>query len=139
MPKGWSKTLRIGSWSFPGRRQRPIDAARSFREKADDPLPCDRCGLRRALLIDALRDAYCGQDELIKDSSRTIESIAACEKKTERSIRMTLSFAFLSSALVKAAIEARLTRGFGVERLMDLPMSWSDQWSVLGLKAPAQT
>jgi hypothetical protein len=21
---------------------------RSFREKADDPLPCDRCGLRRA-------------------------------------------------------------------------------------------
>ena len=50
----------------------------------------------RALLIDALRDAYCWQDELIRDSSRTIESIAAREKKTERSIRMTLSLAFLS-------------------------------------------
>jgi transposase, IS6 family len=29
-------------------RHHPIDAARSFREKADDPLPCDRCELRRA-------------------------------------------------------------------------------------------
>jgi hypothetical protein len=74
--------------------------------------------------------------ELIRDSSRIIESIAAREKKTERSIRMTLSLAFLSPALVKAAIDGRLSRGFGVKRLMDLPMSWSDQWSVLGLKAP---
>ena len=93
----------------------------------------------RALLIDALRDAYCWQDELIRDPSSTIESIAAREKKTEHSIRMTLSLAFLSPALVKAAIEGRLSRGFGVKRLMDLPMSWSDQWSVLDLKAPAQT
>ena len=52
---------------------------------------------------------------------------------------MTLSLALLSPALVKAAIEGRLSRGFGVKRLTDLPMSWSDQWSVLGLKAPPQT
>jgi len=31
------------------------------------------------------------------------------------------------------------TRGFGVKRLLDLPMGWSDQWSALGLKASAQT
>jgi hypothetical protein len=91
----------------------------------------------RALLIDAFRDAYCWQDELIRDSRCTIEAIAAREKKTERSIRMTLSLACLSPALVKAAIEGRLSRGFGVKRLMDLPMGWSDQWSALGLKAPA--
>ena len=93
----------------------------------------------RALLIDALRDAYCWHDELMRDSSRTIESIAAREKKTARSIRITLSLAFLSPALVKAAIDGRLPRGFGVKRLMDFPMGWSDQWSVLGLKAPAHT
>ena len=29
-------------------------------------------------------------------------------------------------------------RGFGVKRVMDLPMAWSDQWSALGLKPPAQ-
>ena len=75
----------------------------------------------------------------MRDSSRTIESIATREKKTERSIRMTLSLAFLSPVLIKAAIEGRLSRGFGVKRLTDLPMGWSDQWSALGLTAPAQT
>lgn len=133
---GWQKTLRIGSWLFPGRGHRPIDAARSFREKAGDPLPCDRCGLRRARLIDALRDAHCWQAELTKDPTCTIASIAAREKKTERSIRVTLSLSFLSPALAKAAVEGRLSRGFGVKRLMDLPMAWSDQWSALGLPAP---
>ena len=93
----------------------------------------------RAILIDALRDAHRWLDELTTDSSHTIESVAAREKKTERSIRMTMSLAFLSPALVKAAIDGRLPRGFGVKRLTDLPMAWSDQWSALGLKAPART
>ena len=66
-----------------------------------------------------------------------MKSIAAREKKTERSIRLTMSLALLSPTLVKAAIDGRLPRGFGVKRLMDLPTAWSDQWSVLGLKAPA--
>jgi hypothetical protein len=46
----------------------------------------------------------------MRDSSRTIESIAAREKKTERSIRMTLSLAFLSPALVKVAIDGQQSR-----------------------------
>jgi hypothetical protein len=70
--------------------------------------------------------------------NQTIESLAAREGKTERWIRRTISLAFLSPALVKAAIEGRLPRGFGVKRLMDLPMAWPDQWSALGLRAPAE-
>ena len=62
--------------------------------------------------------------------------IAARERKTERSIRMTLSLAFLAPGIVKASIEGRLPRGFGVTRLFDPPMVWSDQWVALGLKAP---
>ena len=58
--------------------------------------------------------------------------------KTERWIRRTISLAFLCPALVKAAIDGRLPRGFGVKRLMDLPMAWPDQWSALGLRAPAE-
>jgi hypothetical protein len=61
-----------------------------------------------ALLIDVLRDAYRWQAELMKDPICTIASIAARDKKTERSIRMMLSLSFLSPALVKAAIEGRL-------------------------------
>jgi hypothetical protein len=31
-----------------------------------------------------------------------------------------------------------LPRGFGLKRLVDLPMAWPDQWRTLGLQAPAQ-
>jgi hypothetical protein len=52
---------------------------------------------------------------------------------------MTLSLAFLSPDLVKAAIDGRLPRGFGLTRLIDLPIAWSDQWAALGLKAPTRS
>ena len=91
----------------------------------------------RLALVDALRDAQRWLDELVTDPTRTLEAIAAREGKTERSIRMTISLAFLSPALVKAAIDGRLPRGFGVRRLMDLPMAWAAQWSALGLRSPA--
>jgi site-specific DNA recombinase len=77
-------------------------------------------------------------DELSASPNLNIESLAAREGKTERWIRRTISLAFLCPALVKAAIDGRLPRGFGVKRLMDLPMAWPDQWSALGLRAPAE-
>ena len=92
----------------------------------------------RAFFIDALRDAHRWLDELTTSANQTIETLAAREGKTERWIRRTLSLAFLCPALVRAAIDGRLPRGFGAKRLMDLPMGWSDQWSALGLKAPVE-
>ena len=44
---------------------------------------------------------------------------------------MTLSLAFLAPDIVKAAVEGRLPRGFGLKRLVDLPMAWPDQWRTL--------
>ena len=46
---------------------------------------------------------------------------------------MTISLAFLAPDLVKAAVEGRLPRGVGVERLRDAPAEWSWQFEVLGL------
>ncbi len=92
----------------------------------------------RAVLTDALRDAHRWLDELITSPNLNIGSLAARESKTERWIRRTISLAFLCPALVKAAIDGRLPRGFGVKRLMDLPMAWPDQWSALGLRVPAE-
>jgi len=92
----------------------------------------------RAILIEALRDAHRWLDELLSDSRLTLESIASREDKSERSIRMTLSLVFLAPEIVKAAVEGRLPRGFGLKRLVDLPMAWPDQWRALGLQAPAQ-
>ena len=92
----------------------------------------------RLLLIDALRKAHRWLDELLAEPRQTVEAIASREGKTERSIRMTLSLAFLAPDLVKAAVEGCLPRGFGLTRLIDLPIAWSDQWEALGLKAPAR-
>jgi site-specific DNA recombinase len=72
-------------------------------------------------------------------SLQTLESLALREGKTERSIRMTLSLAFLDPDIVKAALGGRLPRGYGLKRLVDLPMAWTDQWRVLGLEASAHT
>ena len=92
----------------------------------------------RAILIEALRDAHRWLDELLSDPRLTFESIASREGKSERSIRMTLWLAFLAPEIVKAVVEGRLPRGFGLKRLVDLPMAWPDQWRALGLQAPVQ-
>ena len=88
----------------------------------------------RAILLEALRDAHRWLHELLSDPDQTLESLALREGKTDRSIRMTLSLAFLAPNIVKAAVEGRLPRGFGLKRLVDLPMAWPDQWRALGLR-----
>jgi site-specific DNA recombinase len=44
-----------------------------------------------------------------------------------------ISLAFLAPNLVKAAVEGRLPRGVGIERLRDPPIEWSRQFEALGL------
>jgi hypothetical protein len=92
----------------------------------------------RAILLDALGEAHRWLDELLRDSGQTLETLAMREGKTERSIRMTLSLAFLAPDIVKAEVEGRLPRGHSLKRLVDLPMDWPDQWQALGLEAPAR-
>jgi site-specific DNA recombinase len=77
----------------------------------------------RAILIEALRDAHRWLDELLSDACLTLESLASREGRSVRSIRMILSLAFLAPEIVKAAVEGRLPRGFGLKRLVDLPMA----------------
>jgi site-specific DNA recombinase len=112
---------------------------REIIQGADDaktyarPMPANA----RAILIEALRDARRWLDELLSDPRLTLELLASREGRTVRSIRMTLSLAFLAPEIVKAAVEGRLPRGFGLKRLVDLPMAWPDQWCTLGLQTPA--
>jgi site-specific DNA recombinase len=62
----------------------------------------------RAILIEALCDAHRSLDKLLSDPRLTLESIASREGKSEGSIRMTLSLAFLAPDILKAAVEGRL-------------------------------
>jgi hypothetical protein len=91
----------------------------------------------REVFIAALSRAHRWLDELLSDAETSIATVAARERKSERSIRMTLSLVFLAPDLVRAAIEGRLPRGFNRTRLVHLPMLWFEQWHVLGLEPPA--
>lgn len=63
----------------------------------------------------------------------TAETITRREGCSPRKVTMTISLAFLSPALVKAAVEGRLPRGIGVTRLCDIPAEWFRQRQALGL------
>jgi len=69
----------------------------------------------------------------IMSGTATLETIAARENCSVRRIEMTLNLAFLSPALVRAALEGRLARGIGVSRLFNLPPQWDQQHRALGL------
>jgi len=122
-------------WTAPSRtRRREIIQGANEEISAPRPMPHGA----RAVLIDALRQAHRWFDQLLADPNETTETIAAREGRSERSVRMTLSLAFLAPDIVKAATDGRLPRGFGLKRLIDLPTAWPDQWRALGLKAPAR-
>ena len=75
-------------------------------------------------------------DELLYDPTQTIESLAVREGKSERSIRMTLSLAFMSpgGSRDRGSASARVQ----LKRLTDLPMLWSEQWRAIGLQEPIE-
>jgi DNA invertase Pin-like site-specific DNA recombinase len=78
----------------------------------------------------------CGRrwlDEIVTGVVADVEQIATHEKCSIRQVNMTISLAFLSPMLVKAAIDGRLPRGIGVARLRDAPAEWSRQHAMLGL------
>ena len=67
----------------------------------------------------------------------TTHDLAARHGKTERTIRLTVSLAFLDPKLVQAAVQGRLPRGVNATRLSDAPAGWRDQWAAIGLSRPA--
>ena len=90
----------------------------------------------QARLVRAIATARRWVDEIIAGAVSDTAALANREGKTERSIRMALSLAFLDPALIKAACEGRLPRGYGVSRLVDLPVNFAEQWMALGLPRP---
>ena len=88
---------------------------------------------RRARLVNAIARGRRWLDEIVSGSVTNIEQIATRQKCSVRQVNMTISLAFLAPDLVKAAVEGRLPRGIGVERLRDAPAEWSRQFEALGL------
>jgi site-specific DNA recombinase len=88
---------------------------------------------RRAHLVRAIARGRRWLNELTSGSITQAEQIAAREQCSVRQVNLTISLAFLSPALVKAAVEGRLPRGIGIERLRDPDAEWTLQFKGLGL------
>jgi hypothetical protein len=88
---------------------------------------------RRARLVSAIARSRRWLDDVVSGRVTTVAQLCAREKCSARQVNMTISLAFLAPNLVKAAVEGRLPRGIGIERLRDPPTEWSGQFEALGL------
>jgi site-specific DNA recombinase len=112
----------------------PSRRARSILQPTNAKLPLRPMKLeRRATLVAAIARGRRWLDELVAGITADAQTIASREHYSPRHVNMTLSLAFLSPVLVKAAVEGRLPRGIGVEQLRELPLEWERQLETLGL------
>jgi site-specific DNA recombinase len=88
---------------------------------------------RRARLVNAIAKGRRRLDDVISGQVTNITELCTREECSVRQVNMTISLAFLAPNLIKAAVEGRLPRGIGVERLRDLPTGWREQFEPLGL------
>src|SRR6266436_2487804 len=88
---------------------------------------------RRAGLVSAIARGRWWLDDVVSGRVTTVAQLCTREKCSVRQVNMTISLAFLAPNLVKAAVEGRLPRGVGIERLRDLGPEWSRQFEALGL------
>ena len=88
---------------------------------------------RRARLVSAIAKGRRWLDDVVSGRVSSIIELCTREKCSVRQVNMTISLAFLAPNLVRAAVEGRLPRGIGVERLRDPPTEWSQQFEALGL------
>src|SRR5262249_21135894 len=106
-------TFHIPWHKPPSKRRREILMPDAIEPKNARPIRAET----RATLVAAIARGRCYLKEIVEDASIAVESIAKREKCSVRQVNMTISLAFLAPNLVKAAIEGRLPRGFGVTRL----------------------
>jgi DNA invertase Pin-like site-specific DNA recombinase len=113
----------------PSRRSRQILLPHGIPKNEVRPTRIER----RARLVSAIARGRRWLDEIVSGSVTDVQQIATRQKCSARQVNMTISLAFLAPDLVRAAVEGRLPRGIGVERLRDAPAEWSRQFEALGL------
>jgi DNA invertase Pin-like site-specific DNA recombinase len=124
-----AEVIRVRWQKQSSKRRREVLLPASARSDDERPIRSET----RETLIAAIARGRRWLDELVRSPDATADTIAGREGCSPRKVTMTISLAFLSPALVKAALEGRLPRGIGVTRLCDMPAEWSRQHQALGL------
>jgi DNA invertase Pin-like site-specific DNA recombinase len=123
------RTITIPWKKPPSRRSREILIPNGHPRQQIRPMKFER----RMRLITAIARGRTWLHELVSGAASRTQDIAKRHKCSPRHVEMTISLAFLAPVLVKAAVEGRLPRGIGVERLRDASAEWSQQLANLGL------
>jgi site-specific DNA recombinase len=87
----------------------------------------------RSRLLKGIAQGRLWLDQLIEEQAQDINALAAKQGISEKTVRSTLSLAFLAPDIVQAAIDGKLPRGLGVTQMTDLPMDWAAQRQQLGI------
>ena len=90
-------------------------------------------GKARSRLLRGIAQGRLWPDQLIAGHIEGITALATKQSVSEKTVRSTLSLAFLAPDIVQAAIDGKLTRGLGVTHLTDLPMDWAAQRLRIGI------
>jgi site-specific DNA recombinase len=129
---GGDATLYIPWKKPPSKRRRDILLPESMSTGHVRPIRSET----RATLVASIARGRRWLNELVTDPAAGAETVANREGCSPRKVNMTISLAFLTPNLVKAAIDGRLPHGTGVARLSDMPAEWSRQHQTLGLPKP---
>jgi site-specific DNA recombinase len=124
-----ARSLTIPWQKPPSRRSRQILLPQNASRSDVRPEQFER----RARLVSTIARGRQWLDDVVSGRVTTVTDLCAREKCSARQVNMTISLAFLAPNLVKAAVEGRLPRGVGIERLRDPPTEWSRQFETLGL------
>ena len=125
-------TIHAIAWQRPDRTRR-----REIHHPAGAPDATPPAPIRaeaRARLLMAIAKARRWVDQLVSGEFQSTADIAQHNRCSERSVRMTLTLAFLSPTLVKAIADGTLPHGVGLSVLADAPMDWTQQWGMLGVE-----
>ena len=87
----------------------------------------------RTRLLKAIAQGRHWLDQIVSGGATDIAVIAEKQNVSEKTVRSTLSLAFLAPDIVQAAIDGRLPRGLGVSQMTGLPAEWTLQRQQLGL------
>jgi site-specific DNA recombinase len=124
------RSLTIPWQKPPSKRSRRILLRHNASRKDVQPEQFER----RARLVSAIARGRQWLDDVVSGRVTTVQEICIIrETCSVRQVNMTISLAFLAPNLVKAAVEGRLPRGIGAERLRDPPAEWRRQFEALGL------
>jgi len=87
----------------------------------------------RTRLLKGIAQGRSWLDQLAKQKVKDMTALATKHSVSVKTVRSTISLAFLAPDIVQAAIEGRLPKGLGISSMSELSSDWAEQRKQLGL------